>query len=122
LKRNPATHESEQQTGLPLHRRVVQLFYGKLASASAWLFVGGIVGGLLGYVFQVLMGRMLSTQEYGLFNAMMAFFIVLGAPLGTLMMVVSRKISEYRARLDGGSGLILALLGYGLLWHSFKKA
>jgi O-antigen/teichoic acid export membrane protein len=94
---------TEQQTVLPLYRRVVQLFYGKLASASAWMFVGSIAGGLLGYVFQVLMGRMLSTQEYGLFNAMMALFIVLGAPLSTLMMVISRKISEYRARLDVGS-------------------
>ena len=94
---------TEQQTALPLHRRMVQLFYGKLASASAWLLVGGIAGGLLGYVFQVLMGRMLSTEEYGLFNAMMALFVVLGAPLGTLMMVISRKISEYRTRQDSGS-------------------
>jgi len=92
-----------QQTALPLYRRVVELFYGKLARASAWLFVGGIAGGLLGYVFQVLMGRMLSTQEYGLFSAMMALFAVLAAPLGTLMMVVSRKVSEYRARQDSGS-------------------
>jgi len=92
-----------QQTALPLYRRVVELFYGKLARASAWLFVGGIAGGLLGYVFQVLMGRMLSTQEYGLFSAMMALFAVLAAPLGTLMMVISRKVSAYRARQDAGS-------------------
>jgi O-antigen/teichoic acid export membrane protein len=92
-----------QQTTLPLHRRMVQLFYGKLAHASAWLFVGGIVGGILGYVFQVLMGRMLSTQEYGLFGAMMALFAVLSTPLGTLMMVVSRKVSEYRAGQNSGS-------------------
>jgi O-antigen/teichoic acid export membrane protein len=84
-----------QQTALPLYRRIVQLFYGKLARASA--------GGILGYVFQVLMGRMLSTQEYGLFSAMMALLVVLGTPLATLMMVVSRKISEYRAREDSGS-------------------
>jgi O-antigen/teichoic acid export membrane protein len=94
---------TEQQAVLPLHRRVVQLFYGKLASASAWMFVGGIAGGLLGYVFQVLMGRMLSTEEYGLFSAMIALSMVLSAPLITLMMVISRKISEYRARQDSGS-------------------
>ncbi len=38
-----------QQTALPLYRRVVELFCGKLAHASAWLFVGGIIGGILGY-------------------------------------------------------------------------
>jgi O-antigen/teichoic acid export membrane protein len=94
---------TEQQTALPLHRRVVQLFYSKLARASAWLFVGGIASGLLGYVFQVLMGRMLRVQEYGLFIAMMSLSIVLSTPLSALTMVVSRKISEYRTRQDSGS-------------------
>lgn len=92
-----------QQAALPLHSKLVNFFYGKLARASAWLLVGGIVGGILGYVFQVLMGRMLSTQEYGLFSAMMALFGVLAAPLGTLSMLVSRKVSEYRARHESGS-------------------
>ncbi len=49
------------------------------------------------------MGRMLSTQEYGLFSAIMALFTILAAPLSTLMMVVSRKVSEYRAKQDSGS-------------------
>lgn len=91
------------QPTLPLFRRVAGLFYSKLARASAWLFVGSMAGGILGYVFQVLMGRMLSTREYGLFSAMVALFAVLAAPLGALMMVVSRKVSEYRAKLDSGS-------------------
>lgn len=76
---------------------------GKLASASAWLFIGGITGGILGYVFHVLMGRMLSTQEYGLFGAVMALFAVVAAPISTLTMVVSRKVSEYCAKEDRGS-------------------
>lgn len=91
------------QTTLPFHRRITDLFFSKLARASAWLFVGGIAGGILGYVFQVLMGRMLSTKEYGLFGAIMALYMVLSAPLGTLMMVISRKVSEYRAKQDVGS-------------------
>ena len=92
-----------QLSGLPLRRRVINLFYGKLARASAWLFVGSLAGGILGYMFQVLMGRMLSTQEYGLFSAVMALFAIFAAPLGTLMMLVSRKVSGYRARQDNGS-------------------
>ncbi|MBY0576496.1 MAG: oligosaccharide flippase family protein [Gallionellaceae bacterium] len=92
-----------EQPRASLYRRVAGLFFSKLARASAWLFVGSIAGGILGYVFHVLMGRMLSTQEYGLFSAMMAFFAVFNTPLGTLMMVVSRKVSEYRARQDAGS-------------------
>jgi len=94
---------TEQRTVLPLCRRMVQLFKGKFARASAWMLVGTIVVGLLGYVFQVLMGRMLSTEEYGLFIAMMALFNWFATPLNTLMMVISRKISEYLSRQDSGS-------------------
>lgn len=76
--------------------RFATLFNAKLAIASAWLVVGGIVGGLLGYVFQVLMGRMLSPQEYSLFTATMALFTVVSAPQGALMMIISRRVSEYK--------------------------
>ena len=86
-----------------LRYRIVELFYGNLARASAWLFIGGIANGILGYTYQILMGRMLSTAEYGLFSAIMALFNVLVTPLGTLMMVISRKISQYRAKYDYGS-------------------
>lgn len=95
--------QAAEQTTLLLYRSLIELIYSKLARASACLFIGSIAAGILGYVFQVLMGRMLNIQEYGLFSAMMALFSVLSAPLGTLMMVVSRKISEYRALLDNGS-------------------
>lgn len=84
-------------------RRISRLFQGKLVRASAGLFAGGVVGGMLGYLFQVVMGRMLSTDEYGLFSAMMALFVILGAPLNTLLLVISRKVSEYRAKEDSGS-------------------
>jgi O-antigen/teichoic acid export membrane protein len=76
---------------------------GRLARAGAWLFASSVITGVLGYVFQILMGRMLSAADYGLFSALMALFMIFGAPLGTLMMVVSRKVSEYRAQADDGS-------------------
>jgi O-antigen/teichoic acid export membrane protein len=92
-----------EQPRLSIYRRFAGLFVNKLARASIWLFVGGLAAGVLGYVFQVVMGRMLTPREYGLFGAMMALFTVVGAPVGTLMMVVSRKVSEYRAREDSAS-------------------
>lgn len=91
------------QAEMPVYRRLLQVFFSKLAKASAWLFLGSLAGGLLGYVFHVLVGRLLSTAEYGLFNAVMALFAVFSAGLGTLQMVVSRKVSEYKANRDTGS-------------------
>jgi O-antigen/teichoic acid export membrane protein len=85
-------------TILALHRRLANLFSGKLARASSLMFIATIGGGILGYVFQVLMGRMLSVSDYGVFVTLMALLAVAGVPLGTLSMVVSRRASEYRAK------------------------
>src|SRR4051812_45659732 len=88
---------------MTLRRRLGDVLYSKLARASALLFTSTIAGGVLGYVFQVMMGRMLPTADYGLFSAIMALFMVLVTPLGALMLVISRKVSEYRALQDPGS-------------------
>lgn len=89
---------ASESTGLRLGKVL-----SRLAQASAWLMAGTVAGGLLGYLFQILMGRLLSTPEYGLLSAMMALFAVLSAPLGTLLMVISRQVSTYRATGDAGS-------------------
>lgn len=70
----------------------------KLARASGLMFVSTVAGGVLGYVFQVLMGRLLSVADYGLFVTLMALFAVIGVPLGALSMVVARKASTYYAK------------------------
>jgi O-antigen/teichoic acid export membrane protein len=81
-------------------KKIFGLFQSKLARSGIWLFVGSIVCGLFGYIFQISVGRVLTTEDYSLFNAIMAASTVLSAPLGTLMMVVARRVSEYRAKKD----------------------
>ena len=87
-------------SGTPLLTRyhLGRLLTGKLAKASGLMFIFTIGGGVLGYAFQVLMGRMLSIADYGRFVTMMALLGLLGVPLGTLSMVVSRRASNYRAQ------------------------
>lgn len=74
------------------------LFTSKLARASGLMFVSTIAGGMLGYVFQVLMGRLLSIADYGLFATLMALLSVIVIPFNSLNMVVTRKASSYRAK------------------------
>jgi O-antigen/teichoic acid export membrane protein len=85
------------QASASFPRRVGALFSSRLARASIWLSMSAIATGALAYAFQVVMGRMLAPRDYGIFAAMMALFAVLSAPLSTLSMVLSRKVSEYRA-------------------------
>lgn len=79
-------------------RHLTRHLTGKLARASGLMFIATVGGGILGYVFQILMGRMLSVPDYGLFITLMALLSVVGVPLGTLNMVVSRRASDYRAQ------------------------
>lgn len=80
-----------------------KLIFGKLARASAGLFAGVLASGGLAYLYQVLMGRMLPPEQYGVLSALMALSSVVSAPLGTIMMAVSKQVSAYRAKLDAGS-------------------
>jgi len=93
----------------------------KLLRASGTLFIGGTFAGILGYGFQVVMGRLLQPQEYGLFNAVMSLFVIFSAPLGTLMLLVTLKVSAYRTQGEMGSirhlfySLNLKIVGAGIL-------
>ena len=87
----------------PLKLQFKGLLFSRLLQASSWLFAGGLIGGMLGYFFQIIMGRMLSVIEYGIFSAFMAIIALAGAPLLTLSMVVSRKVSSYRSEKDASN-------------------
>lgn len=80
----------------------LRMVTSKLAKASGLMLISTVVGGILGYAFQVLMGRMLSVADYGLFVTLMALLTVIAVPLGALNMVVTRKASAYRANGQDG--------------------
>lgn len=65
-----------------------------LLRSSMWLFAATLVAGVSNYGLQVVLGRFLSISEFGLYNALLGVYIILGVPVTTLMMVVSRKTSE----------------------------
>lgn len=76
------------------------LWHSRLAQASSGLFLVYILAGILGYAFQVVMGRWLSPADYGVLSALLALLMVLGVPLGTVGMVVTRRFAEYRVNDD----------------------
>ena len=61
-----------------------------------------IFGGALGYLYQIMMGRLLEPSEFAKFNAVMSLSVVMGAPLSALVMIVSRKVSALKAQGDLG--------------------
>jgi O-antigen/teichoic acid export membrane protein len=108
---------------LTIKNSIHTLRCNKLLQAGFWLSGAGVVGGLLGYVFQVLMGRLLSPPEFALFSAIMALTTFFMSPLGAMSMLLSRRVSTLRAcsqhhamrHLYLRSHHFLALSGLGFL-------
>lgn len=81
---------------------IPHIFKGQLARASLWLLVANLATGVLGYAYQIVMGRMLPPSDYGLLSAMVAFGVVLPVPLGAVMLILTQKFAEYRAHGEEG--------------------
>jgi O-antigen/teichoic acid export membrane protein len=62
--------------------------------------VAAMVTNVSNYAFQIVMGRMLLPNEYGLMNALLALFVILVVPVSPLFTVITHKIAEYKALGD----------------------
>lgn len=81
-------------------RKVRLVTADKLVRTGGLLFIALFLSSLFNYAFQVAMGRLLRPSDYGLLNALLSIFMVLGVPVATLLMVISKKTAEYNARQD----------------------
>ena len=65
--------------------------------AGFLLTTASVVVGILGYFFQILVGRMLKPGDFAVFSALLALYILLGSPFAALNMLVTRRVSILRA-------------------------
>jgi O-antigen/teichoic acid export membrane protein len=56
-----------------------------------------ISGGVLGYIYQIVMGRVLHPVEFALFSSIMAVYMFFSAPAGAMSMLIVRKVSSLKA-------------------------
>ncbi len=73
------------------------MIFNSMISAGLFLSAANILAGCLGYIYQILMARMLQPEGYASFSSIMALTVFFGAPLGALVMVISRQVSALRA-------------------------
>ena len=74
----------------------------RLARHSSIMFSATIVANLLAYLFHVYMGRSLGAAEYGILGSLLAAFYILFVPLGAFSTVVTKFVSEFKARKEYG--------------------
>ena len=103
-----------------MREKVKHFFFSKLVQASSWLLAGGVAGGILGYVFQIIMGRMLSVAEYGALSSIMAIYAIMSTPFQTIFMIVSRRVSVLKSQKNIDSiAKLFFVLNYKVAGISF---
>ena len=61
---------------------------------------GTLVGGVGGYVYHLLMGRMLGPADYGILASLISLVYLLGIPLGVLNLVVVKFVAGFKGKKD----------------------
>ena len=69
-----------------------------LIQAGFWLTLANLMAGVLGYVYQVLIGRMLIPGEFALFSAVLALFVFFASPFNAMSQVILRRVSTLRGQ------------------------
>ncbi|MCA9301891.1 oligosaccharide flippase family protein [Candidatus Nomurabacteria bacterium] len=68
-----------------------QLLYGTVVVSA-----GTLLGSVFSYLLQVLLGRFLSVEDYGTFNALLSLSVIFGVPIGALVTALIKKVTELR--------------------------
>ncbi len=74
------------------------IFENKLFFGGIILTASNLLAGILGYCFQILMGRMLTPIEFGLLSAILSLGMFCASPLNALALVIARRVAFLAAR------------------------
>lgn len=66
--------------------------------AGIFLSIVNVAGGILGYAFQSIMGRLLLPVEYGQLTTIVSLGVFLGSPVAALIMMTARTVADDGAR------------------------
>ena len=79
--------------------------FSLLIKAGLGLSVVNVLVGLLGYLYQIFMGRMLDPAQFALFGALIGLFMFFSAALGALSLVVTRQVSALELQANSSKKL-----------------
>lgn len=92
---------------MSFYKRISQ---SQLARGSLLLFAGSSVASFGNFIFNLIMGRLLTPNEYGSLGAIFSLIVLISVPLTFLNMVIVKLVSEYWGNREKGK--IVFLLSY----------
>lgn len=91
---------------------VKKVYSDQLINAGSSLFLASMLTNIFNYLFQIIMGRLLTPIEYGLMNSLLAIFMILAIPFNTLLMAIAKKTAESKAKGNLGSIQVILKRNY----------
>jgi O-antigen/teichoic acid export membrane protein len=64
---------------------------------SILVFLLSMLGNISNYFFQIIMGRMLDVDLFGILNSLYSFYAIISMPVSVILIVVSKYVSENKA-------------------------
>jgi len=93
-------------------RRILNLSKDDLYRSSVILFIGSVAGGVASYLFQIIMGRMLSVATFGELNTLLALTTIIGIPFASITNYLAREVAGLQARDQAESANTFVLSNY----------
>ena len=89
----------------------------ELRRGGITLLIMMVLANFINYLFQVLMGRMLTVEEFGTMNALFSWVLIISMPIGVVTTTTARYVANYNAKGESNkiARFIKLLLGY-LAW------
>ncbi|MBI5045158.1 MAG: oligosaccharide flippase family protein [Candidatus Levybacteria bacterium] len=87
--------------------KVISLAKHPLITGSSIVFLGTFGSNIVNYIFNLLMGRMLSVSDYGLLTSLNSLFILVGIFSVSFVSVITKFSAKYFSSNDNNGAVIL---------------
>jgi len=72
-----------------------------------FVFIGGTLANFLNLLYQLLIAHSLSAVDFAAFNSLLAIFMLISTPIGTIQLAIAKYLSEYRAKAQNNKVVFL---------------
>jgi len=81
---------------------------------SILVFMLNMLGDISNYFFQIVMGRMLDVDRFGILNSLLSLYTIISIPVSVVLIVVSKYVSENKA-LGGNINSLLKIFFFYII-------
>lgn len=89
--------------GKKILQKISSEAHKKLISGSAIIFAGSVVGYLLNYVYNLIMGRFLGPEDFGHLTSLISLLYLVTFPLGAISMIIVKFVTAFKSRGELGN-------------------